>query len=258
MQQFTNTLRLLYTRELNQDTTLLRQFLDIRLNNTETVDTRTEYVERVLDSAVHFLTQYLNHLFIRRSGGYFVLQSEVREHSRQFSAVTYLFVRLCKEGYKIGTAGFLFLTSQRHRLFVNRRIQDVRNGNLHGYVHTTLQVQTEVDLFLTALFERVTHPNFLLSDRIVINALCCLIFYRVLFGLTILYSRNHRERQVEGAYQHKAHRQCSNKSFVLHNFLVFVNNIYALFSYMRSAYICARHTKSAQNYKKYFTYARKK
>ena len=71
----------------------------------------------------------------------------------------------------------------------------------------------------------------------------------------IHYVEDNGERQIEGTYQRKADRQNSNKSFVLHNFLYLLFIIYALFFACTQAHIRARHTKSAQNYKKKMTYA---
>ena len=191
LEQFTNTLRLFDTRQLDQDTARLSQLLDVRLYNTEAVDTRTEHVERVLNSAVHFLADNFLYFFVGRGQRHFVLQLEGREDRSQLSVRVNLFVRFDKEGYEVSSAGFLFLTSARQSLFVVRcfvvaaeRVEDVRNGYLHRHVHTALEVQTEVNLFLTALFERVTKPNFLGSNRvqilILLNCITCRILLRSL------------------------------------------------------------------------------
>ena len=64
LEEFTYTLRLLDTRKLDQDTTGLSQFLDVRLNNAETVDTGAEHHKRVVDSAFYFLTDYALYFFV--------------------------------------------------------------------------------------------------------------------------------------------------------------------------------------------------
>ena len=229
LEQFTNTLRLFDTRKLDEDTARLSKFLDVRLYHTEAVDTRTEHVERVLNSAIHFLADNFLYFFVGRGQGYFVLQLESREDRSQLSVRVHFFVRFDEKGYEISTAGFLFLASARQSLFVVRRlvvsaerIEDVRNGYLHRHVHTALEVQTEVNLFLTTLFERVTKPNFLGSNRVQILILLNCITCRILLRSLVIVAGHERERQIEGAYQRKAHRQNSNKSFVLHNcFVVF-------------------------------------
>ena len=74
LEQFTNTLRLFDTRKFNQDTTRLSQFLNVRLNNTETVDTCTEHVKGVLNSSINFLANNFFYLSVCRSEGYFVFE----------------------------------------------------------------------------------------------------------------------------------------------------------------------------------------
>ena len=232
LEELTNTLRLFHTRKLDQDTARLCQLLDVRLNNTKTVDTVTEHVERVLNSCIYFLTQhFLNVLVgsIQFLICQFFLQCETENRRQLYTLAANLFVRLSEQGYKVVTTGFLFLTSRSHRLQIDRigavaaqSVQDVRYRNLHGNVHTTLEVQTQVDFFLTALLERVTpQPYFLGCNRVVVNALRGFISYCVLFGLTVMVVRHKRERQIKGAYHYKAHRQNSNKSFVLHNLFLF-------------------------------------
>ena len=91
----------------------MSQFLDIRLNNTETVDTRTEHVERVLNSTVNLLADHFLYLCIGRVQRHFVLQLESREDRSQLTIRIYLAVRLNEQRHEIGTAGFLFLLSSR-------------------------------------------------------------------------------------------------------------------------------------------------
>ena len=57
--------RLLDTRKLDHDTsTPSLNLLDVWLNNTETVDTCTKHVERVVNSLIYCSTENRNHLCI--------------------------------------------------------------------------------------------------------------------------------------------------------------------------------------------------
>ena len=254
LEQFTNTFRLFDTRKLDQDTTRLSEFLDVRLNNTETVDTGTEHVERVLDSTVHLFADHFLYLSVGRGEGHFVLQLKSREDRSQLTVRIYFVVRLDEERHEVCTAGFLFLLGKRQSCFVVRRlvmtaqcIEDVRNGYLHCYVHTALEVQTKVDLFLTALFERVAKPYFLRCNRVQIDVLFCIISGCILLSFLVIMTRYQRERQIESAHECKADSHNSNKSFVLHNFLyLFIYNICIVFRVYASAYSRTTHKKCAK------------
>ena len=227
LEQLAHTLRLFDTRQLYQDTARLGQLLDVRLNYTETVDTRTEYVERVLDGAVNLLADDFLHFRVGGGQGNFVFELEGREDGCQLAVGVHFTVRLDEERYEISTARFLFLSGECHRLFVvgslvvtAQCVQDVRDGHFHRHVHTALEVKTKVDLFLTALFQGVAEPHFLCRNRVQILVLFDCVACRIFLGCLVIMCSHERERQVEGAYQCKARCQNSYKSFVLHNVVV--------------------------------------
>ena len=68
LQQLTHTLRLFHARQLDQDTSRRLQPLNVRGNHTETVDTRTQHVERIIDRALQLLLQHGDHLRVRALG----------------------------------------------------------------------------------------------------------------------------------------------------------------------------------------------
>ena len=119
-------------------------------------------------------------------------------------------------------------------------IQNVGNRHFHRYVHTALQVKTQTDLSLTALFERVAEPHFLRSNRIeeirlhdfrqgiVYHPVNHCMLLCILSCFLVITTRHKRERQIEGAYQHKACYQKSNKSFVLHNSFYLILSCFSL------------------------------
>ena len=208
LEKFANTLRLLYARQLNQNTTGLGEFLDIRLYHAKAVNTSTKYFERIIHRTIHLFADYFLNILIGRVEIHLVFEFKSREHTCQLCIGVHLFERLDKECNKIGTAGFLFLLCQSHSLgesfgsvVAGEYTNNVRNADLHGNVHTAFQVKTEVNLFLAALFQGVAKPYFLCSNRVEINVLFCSIVSCILLCLLIVVRSNNRERQVEGAHQ---------------------------------------------------------
>ncbi len=83
MEEFTDTLRLFDTRQLDKDTAVGLETLDVRLYDTKAVDTGTKYVERVVDGTLDILTQNGQHLFVSRGGVDASLHFEGAEDGRQ-------------------------------------------------------------------------------------------------------------------------------------------------------------------------------
>ena len=83
MQKVAYTLRLFHTGKLNEDTTILLKFLDIGSNHTKAVDTIAQYVVRVVNGCVKLFAQYINNLFVSRSGFDFLFQLVGAEDSSQ-------------------------------------------------------------------------------------------------------------------------------------------------------------------------------
>ena len=64
MKKTAYTLRFFYTGELNKDTSFSLDFLDIRRNNPEAVDTGAKYIDRSLRSTFVFCFEDFDHVRI--------------------------------------------------------------------------------------------------------------------------------------------------------------------------------------------------
>src|SRR5699024_3068088 len=62
LQQFPHTLGFFDTRQLDKNKTVLFQFLNIGSDHTETVDTSTQYVVRVIHRTIQLVAKNRNHL----------------------------------------------------------------------------------------------------------------------------------------------------------------------------------------------------
>ena len=72
LQQFSHTFGLFDTRQFYRDKTVFLQLLDIGSNHAEAVDTRAQYIIRVVYRAVQFVAQNSNYLFVGRTGRYLI------------------------------------------------------------------------------------------------------------------------------------------------------------------------------------------
>ena len=158
LQELTNTLRLLNTRELNQDTVRVWKTLDIWLNNTEVVDTAADDVERSCESVVSLLLQHLNNLVIAHTR-LDILAIRRDEKVSEWLAVRSLCISL-SQGLDIATCTLteclvsLCDSSNECRIVLAltcERLNYILNLNLEHHIHTALQVETEVNLLLLAL-----------------------------------------------------------------------------------------------------------
>ncbi len=163
LQELADTFRLTDTRHFHHDTTSLSfQFLDIRLNDTKLVDTSTYYVERVIDSCLHFLTQSFLHFSVSTLRRNLPLQLLRSEYFRQLMPRGILVISVNEMGNEITSFCFFRCPSLGHRLgkahvglMVSQGLHHVGNRDLKNNVHSTLQVKAKTDLSLQTVLVRI-------------------------------------------------------------------------------------------------------
>ena len=114
LEELTYTFGLFYARELDKNTTRLVELLDIRLNHTKAVDTRTEHIKRVGNSAFYFFADHLLYLCVGRVERHLVFQFKRREHRCKLCVRVNFFVRLYEERDEISLAVFLLFFGSSH------------------------------------------------------------------------------------------------------------------------------------------------
>ena len=93
LQQFTHTFRFFHTRHLHHNTSHLSfQCLDIGLYHTETVDTCTEHIIRIVNGRLYFGTQHFLYFRVGTLGRYFTFQLLRSKQFRQISIRCQCFV----------------------------------------------------------------------------------------------------------------------------------------------------------------------
>ena len=200
LQQLTYTFRLTNTRHFYHDTPFLTfQFLDIRLNNTEFIDTGTYHIKRVIDGRLHLFTQYTFYLRVSTLRRNLALQLLCCKQFGQLMTRCILMIILDEKRNKVALTFFFFrlsLLQRLHesstRLMIGQCFDYVRNANLKDNVHTSLQIEAQTDLCLQTFLIRVDTK---ILHRVLVILLGNGIFQ---FGcLTIIIARSYRERQVE-------------------------------------------------------------
>ena len=158
LQELTNTLWLLNTWQLNQDTVRVWKALDIWLNYAKVVDTATDDVERSSQRIVSLLLQHLNNLSIAHTR-LDILAVWAHEEVCQRLTVRSLRVSL-SQSLDVTTCTLTeSLVSLGNRNYEVRivlalacqRLNHILHLNFEHNIHTALQVETEVNLLLLAL-----------------------------------------------------------------------------------------------------------
>ena len=164
LQQVGNTLGLLHARQLHEDTAAL-QHLQVGLCHTETVDTGAQDLEGAVDDLVTLLADVADDVSV---GG--ILQTGtlaevgaqvgVIEVQRLLLGVEVLHEDIDKVAvHRVLVLSLSLLESVLEELVVGvggQALDSVRHGDLEGHVHTALQVQTQVQLLVLALFVGVS------------------------------------------------------------------------------------------------------
>ena len=158
LEELTHTLRVLDTGKFDKDTARVLHLLDVGLSHTETVDTGSQDLVRTVDGAIAFALQDLQHVFVAGIDvDAFVLEF-IQEDGDKTGVGIGLFESFAKQGDEVALALLLSLGGQFHGfqesgvLRVARQgIDDVFHRDFQGDVHTTLQVQTQVDFFFLSI-----------------------------------------------------------------------------------------------------------
>ena len=185
LKQLAHTLRLLHAGEFHKDASCVADFLNRRLGYAETVDTVAQYIERVGNRAFGFGSDNRNHLFI----GAFRLDTFSHfvgsENTGKPFAAGNLFPCFCKQGYEVALRihaahfgkfnGFVEFGT---RIVARKRPYKVLQLHLQHYVHTALEVQTEVEFLAADILIGITEIYFLSHQRVDV-ILFCLFFNRI-------------------------------------------------------------------------------
>ena len=147
MEQFLHTLGFLDTGEFEQDATGALQLLDVRSYHTKAVDTRAQYLIRIVNHVVHFLGEDVLHLFVSSTWGVANGGNLTEDLSQIASAqLLVLFAERCHIVVLCGTV-LLHIGDGLVESFVvtvvSECAQNVGHRDLQGHVHTALQVKTE-------------------------------------------------------------------------------------------------------------------
>ena len=223
MQQFSHTFGLFDTRQFYRDKTVFLQLLDIGSNHTEAVDTRAQYIIRVVYRTVQFVAQNGYYLFVGRLRRNLVFQLEGAEDSREAHIGIDLLVFVVERSDKIVVPGLCSLCGSNSRIeigvgvVIRQRFEHIGHRNLQRYIHTAFQVEAQTYFHFTALLIRIIPPIHLFRrDRVDIMFILRLIAGGILFRFVVVNSGYNRKRNVEQADKCKQNRNDSNKSFVLH------------------------------------------
>ena len=231
LEKFTNTLGLFHAGELYEDTTRVLQTLDVGLSHTKAVDTATQYIERVCDSALRLGTQYADYIRVAGLGSDLLFELGCVEQVSERSAARDFVIGRSKSVDKVAAVLLSFaslcdsLVEHRILVVVRQSANYILNRDLKHYVHTTTQVKTKVDLFLLNLtiveFHYTQVVNCFGFDRIQIS----LLFLELQLGGELcgilcrfaLYAFAHEsERKLVGTGDSEKHRQQFKCTFVLH------------------------------------------
>ena len=150
-------MRFLDTRQLDNDSSGDVCFTDIGLSNTKTVDTSTKNIKRVVDSSVSLFADHVKNFLVTSSDFDLFFHFVSTENSRgcQLRSRGNFFECLTEKGHEVFRTGNSHLhglldclIESGIRAVVCQTFYHVYHVNFHGHVHTTLQVQTEVQFQL--------------------------------------------------------------------------------------------------------------
>ena len=170
LEKLTYTLRLLHARELHEDAAGAGNFLDVGLCHTKLVDTALHNCIGVVDCALCLFAEEIYNLIVSNLGLVCNVAAELVEVNvkREPLLTCNLFPSLCEKGDEIGVSLLCALTCQREglvefigSLFAGAVAHQLAQVQLQHYVHTALEVQTQVDLFLLNILVCVAEINFL-------------------------------------------------------------------------------------------------
>ena len=243
LQKVTNTLGLFNAGQLNQDTVVF-ELLNVGLCYTETVDTATQDVERVVECAFRLGTKNLDNLAVAALSVDVLFELRSVEERCEGCATRNFVISVSESGDEV-CAGSLCLASfaeslVKHRILVvvRQRTNYIFGRNLQHHVHTATKVKTEVQLFLFYLavvkLNETEVVNGLVFNRVQISNLfhCLLLRSKLcgIFGRIALYTSAYKsKREVVSAGECSEHCQQFKCTFVLHfEMILFSFNCYCV------------------------------
>ena len=173
LKEFADTLRLLDTRELDEDAAGVADLLDRGLGDSETVDTVAEDVEGVGDSALGLGLDDIENLGVGGLGLDLVTHLIGTEDLGKPLAAGNFVPSLSEEGDEVGGGVDAALLGESEGpvelgslVVAGESLNEVLELHLQHDVHTTLEVKAKVDLLGLHVLELITEINFLGRDGI--------------------------------------------------------------------------------------------
>ncbi len=159
LEELAHTLRILDTRKFDEDLAGVAYLLDVGLGDTEAVDTVTEHVEGVVDSALRLCADNLDDLVVGGVVGDLVAEFIGRENLCETAAGSHFLPSFTEQADEVCAGVDVVLLCFGHGGYEVRVCAASGEGpdqvfklDLQHDVHTALEVQTKVDfLFLGAL-----------------------------------------------------------------------------------------------------------
>ena len=173
LEELAHTFGVLHARQFDENLAGRTHLLDVGLGNTEAVDTVAEHVEGIVNGALGLAADDGDNLCVGGIVGHFVTKLVGGENLGQAALGSHLIPGSLKQADEI-LAGIhvvlLGLGKRCHEVRVGavagKGLHQVFQLNLQHHVHTTLEVQTQVDfLFLDALVG-VAEVYFLVAYRV--------------------------------------------------------------------------------------------
>ena len=173
LEEFADTLRLLDTREFDEDTAAVAQFLDGRLGHAETVDTVTQDVEGVGDGTFGLTADDGDDLVIGAGRVDAVAEFVGAEDGSQALAAGSLLPSVGEEGDEVLTGIDATLARKVDSLgesgslvVAGQGLDQVLELDLQHDVHTALEVEAEIDLLRFDIFVLISEIDFLGRDGV--------------------------------------------------------------------------------------------
>ena len=250
LQEFTHTLRILHTRQFDEDLAGIAHLLDVGLGDAETVDTVTEHVEGVVHGALCLAADHVHNFPVGGFGLDLVAEFVGAEHLCHAAGGGHLVPGFLEQAdevlagvYVIGLCLGQGGNEIRVRAVAGESLHQVFQLHLQHYVHTTLEVQTQVDFLLLDALVSVSEEHFLRADGVYIGPVSdvghgvgyefadlrgdVVSFYKllrlllcILGSLPLLNTGNHREGELPDACNGKQDSNKSDPTFALHFFIV--------------------------------------
>ena len=263
LQEFAHALGLFHAGELNKDTLRSAKLLYGGLCHAELVDTLAQHlIGTVVCAGGLFTDDFDNSVVVVAE---FDLVAELAtEVGGELHVSVEATDGIVEQRHEVAVGGALLVSQgdvdsvieEGVLGVVGKSTHHVDGGNLEHHVHTTLEVEAEVNLAALALTIGVAEIDLLGSHRVKVVCLtgvaqrvqehlcvtgvsCTLgdkflhlfaldVVFSVLFGLALDTARHHGKRQLEQTYQCECPCQKSDKSFILHSLCIYLCFLFTL------------------------------